>query len=179
VDAYIYNADIYCEQCGEEIRERILNERSLEQCPTCKQDLCHIEIDGEDVFGCVKCQKEISRGDAYIPFDINDESSFDSDEFPKGPYGDGGGESDSPQHCGSGEACINGIDLESDPSNGAVIRVGCFLENDLTTDGVNYLNEMILEHKRNGRGNEEVLKLWYDYYGQFYELEPLEEEEDE
>lgn len=31
--------------------------------------------------------------------DKEDESTYDSDEWPKGPYGDGGGEADCPQHC--------------------------------------------------------------------------------
>jgi hypothetical protein len=172
VDAYIYCADIYCEDCGEAIKKDLLE--GIGTCPKCQTPLGYIEIDDENVYGCAKCERA-----AISLLGFDDERSYDSSEFPKGPYSDGGGESDVPQHCGSGADCINGIDLESDPSNGAVIRVGCFLENDLTTDGVNYLNEMILEHKRNGRGNEEVLKLWYDYYGQFYELEPLEEEEDE
>lgn len=43
-----------------------------------------------------------------------DESSYDSDEWPKGPYPDGGGEADTPQHC---DHC------------------GVFLENSLTLDG--------------------------------------------
>lgn len=29
----------------------------------------------------------------------NDESTYDSDEYPKGPYADGGGEADAPQYC--------------------------------------------------------------------------------
>lgn len=33
------------------------------------------------------------------PADPNDESSYDSDDYPKGPYADGGGESDLLNHC--------------------------------------------------------------------------------
>lgn len=50
----------------------------------------------------------------------SNESSFDSDEWPKGPYRDGGGEADSPQHC---DGC------------------GVFLENPLTDDGRAYVAE--------------------------------------
>ncbi len=49
-----------------------------------------------------------------------DESSFDSDDWPKGPYDNGGGEADSPQHC---DGC------------------GLFLENPLTDDGRAYVAE--------------------------------------
>lgn len=48
-----------------------------------------------------------------------DESSYDSDQFPKGPYDNGGGEADTPQHC---DHC------------------GVFLENPLTGDGMLYVN---------------------------------------
>lgn len=33
----------------------------FELCPKCKADLCHITIGKEDVFGCPKCKKELSR----------------------------------------------------------------------------------------------------------------------
>jgi hypothetical protein len=72
---YIFQADIYCQGCGEALRA------------------------------------EIAKPEG---FDVDNESSFDSDVYPKGPYGQSGGEADSPQHCG---AC------------------GLFLENPLTPDG--------------------------------------------
>lgn len=55
---------------------------------------------------------------------LDDESTYDSDQFPKGPYPDGGGEADTPQHC---DGC------------------NTFLENPLTPDGVAY----VLEAARN------------------------------
>jgi hypothetical protein len=51
----------------------------------------------------------------------SNESSYDSDEWPKGPYANGGGEADSPQHC---DAC------------------GTFLENVLTADGDSYVRDL-------------------------------------
>lgn len=54
--------------------------------------------------------------------DRDDESTYDSDEWPKGPYGDGGGEADCPQHCG---------------------MCGLFLENPLTPDGYDWLAESV------------------------------------
>lgn len=50
------------------------------------------------------------------------ESDYDSDDLPKGPYADGGGEADTPQHC---DAC------------------GGFLENPLTAEGLAYVREAI------------------------------------
>lgn len=49
-----------------------------------------------------------------------DSSNPDSNDWPCGPYGDGGGEADTPQHCGS---------------------CGEFLENPLTDDGAAYVKE--------------------------------------
>ena len=63
----------------------------------------------------------------------------DSDNYPQGPYPDGGGEADTPRHC---DDC------------------GCFLENPLTNDGYDYvqvaLEQPILEH--------EALSKWMEYY---------------
>lgn len=56
------------------------------------------------------------------PADVDSESSFDSDDYPKGPFADG--EADSPQHC---DAC------------------NAFLENSLTSEGEAYLAEQISE----------------------------------
>lgn len=100
MDVYIYAADIYCEDCGRAIRERI-----------------------------------ISEGNA--PADYDDETSYDSDEFPKGPFSDGGGESDCPQHCAS---------------------CGVFLENPLTSDGYDYVREQHAAHE------SEITAMWCEFY---------------
>jgi hypothetical protein len=70
---------------------------------------------------CESCGEAVRKDitDAGLaPANPNDESSYDSDEFPKGPYPDGGGEADTPQHCDHCEV---------------------FLENPLTGDGYAYL----------------------------------------
>ena len=64
MDAYIYQAALLCEDCGEAKR---------------------VEL--------TKAGK--------APADPEDEYSYDSDDFPKGPYPDGGGESDYEEHCDS------------------------------------------------------------------------------
>lgn len=116
MNAYIYQADIFCEACGEAIREEIIQEK-------------------------------------LAPPDPSDEASYDSDEFPKGPFPDGGGEADSPQHCGAGEECLDAIEL----SDGH--KVGAWLENALTTDGIEYVKEAI-------QGGGEVAELWADFYSE-------------
>lgn len=103
MNAYIYQADIYCDDCG--------------------RALCRT-----------------------VPFpdgaDRNNESSWDSDDYPKGPYADSGGESDSPQHCGAGADCLNAIILRL---RGKRYKVGVPLENPLTPDGVQYVREALAE----------------------------------
>lgn len=107
MDAYIYQAALYCEGCGERIANML---RAAGKAPP----LPHIE------------------------------TTYDSDEFPKGPYGDGGGESDAPQHC---DECH------------------CFLENPLTSDGVSYVYDMVLEHLHDARGQAETIAEWIEFYG--------------
>lgn len=72
---------------------------------------------------CEPCGEAI-KADTPKPAhaDEGNEHTFDSDEWPKGPYGDGGGEADTPQHCA---ACNK------------------FLENPLTGHGYAYLREQL------------------------------------
>lgn len=77
-------------------------------------------------------------------FDNNNESSWDSDDFPKGPYSDGGGEADCPQHC---DGC------------------GVHLENPLTSDGESYVKDKV----KDGKGNAEVLDTWRENYSYLFE----------
>lgn len=71
--------------------------------------------------------------------DENDESSYDSDEWPKGPYPDGGGEADTPQHC---DHC------------------GVFLDNPLTPDGECYVEERFDNFVERDEGLFDVLREW-------------------
>ena len=114
MDAFVFQADIYCADCGEAIRKRLTDE-------------------------------------GKAPADPDDESSYDSDEFPKGPYEDGGGEADTPQHCGSGDGCINAIAGNDDT------EVGAFLENPLTKDGVEYVWQ-------NTRNHSVISEMWLEHY---------------
>src|ERR1035437_2794957 len=68
------------------------------------------------------------------------EDTGDSGDFPQGPYADGGGESDSPQHC---REC------------------SLFLENPLTGDGVEYVKASVT----NNGGQSPVVAQWCAFYG--------------
>ena len=85
-DAYVYAADLYCDDCG----------RALETALDRAQQ----------------------------------ENTGDSNDYPQGPYPDGGGESDGPQHCGSGAGCVNAMEF-------AGTRVGVWLGNPVTGTMVN------------------------------------------
>ncbi len=98
MDAYIYQADLYCAGCVTEIQE----------------SLAPNEIPG-------------------------DENTYTSDEYPKGPYPDGGGEADCPNYC---------------------LGCGCFLENPLTSDGYEYVKEAVESHIL----SSECVNEWFDYY---------------
>lgn len=50
---------------------------------------------------CGKGLRERLDNQGKRPPNVKDETTYDSDHYPKGPYGDGGGEADSPQHCAS------------------------------------------------------------------------------
>jgi len=100
---------------------------------------------------CVACGEarcEELTGAGLAPATPANESSFDSDDFPKGPYGDGGGEADCPQAC---DRCM------------------AFLENPLTADGVAYVVEAVVAYHSAGgimgRGKIEVISEWLDFYG--------------
>lgn len=91
---------------------------------------------------CSPCGEGIRRHldmEGKTPEFPDRESTYDSDSYPKGPYADGGGEADSPQHCG---------------------RCGVFLCNPLTPDGESY----VLDKLADGTGNPDVLAEWAEFY---------------
>ena len=64
---------------------------------------------------------------------------WDTDDYPAGPFPDGGGEADCPWHCGS---------------------CGVFLENPLTSDGYEYVRESVQE----AIDANPVVSQWAEYY---------------
>jgi hypothetical protein len=113
--AWAYNADIYCGDCGEELRQAL-------------------------------------DGQGKTPDNPSDEHTYDSDEYPK--YCDDDQESDSPQHCGSGELCLNAEVLPSGR------MIGCLIGTRLTSAGVEYVKEAIA-------AGGEVAELWAQQFSDY------------
>jgi hypothetical protein len=90
---------------------------------------------------CANCAAQIRKGrDVLMWPRVMQE---DSEYVPQGPYPNGGGEADTPQHC---DAC------------------GLFLENPLTADGTRYVIEKLVEHARDGSGSRKVFEQWAAFY---------------
>lgn len=84
---------------------------------------------------CASCAEEIKAKLTAPP----EGERFDSDDYPAGPFADGGGESDVPEHCA---AC------------------GGFLENPLTSEGYAYVREQMAEHD----SHSSVIAEWAAFY---------------
>lgn len=93
--------------------------------------------------GCGLEKRRLLDAAGLRPDDPDDETTYDSDDYPKGPYPDGGGEADCPQHCA---AC------------------GEHLENPLTTDGQAYVREAVAEGLKEG-GKGVAATTWRAFYG--------------
>lgn len=89
-------------------------------------------------FLCAECGEAL-RACLDKPADPNDESTYDSDDYPKGPYPDGGGEADSPQQCDNCQV---------------------FLENPLTDDGRDYVLSLVY-----GALGVTIVGQWAEFYG--------------
>ena len=100
MNAYVYKADIYCEECAQDI------------------------------------MRECSGIDHYC------ENKEDPENYPQGPYPSGGGEADTPQHCG---------------------ECGLFLENPLTPDGREYAQQAV-ENDLFRCNPSPTVALWRRYY---------------
>jgi hypothetical protein len=88
---------------------------------------------------CDECGKATRKALAdRAPVDQDDESSYDSDDYPKGPYANGGGEADTPQHC---DMC------------------NVFLENPLTDYGRRYVLNSYNDCP------SQTTALWVSFYG--------------
>ena len=95
------------------------------------------------------------------------EQDFDSDEYPKGPYADGGGEADAPAHCAAGAECARALELgrpgEDMRGAPASILVGAHLENPLTPEGEAYVLAAACE--AGDRHSRAVAEFWLRAYG--------------
>ena len=124
---------------------------------------------------CEDCGRDIQdniRKEGKAPEDEDDEESFDSDDFPKGPFSGGGGEADSIHHCDSNETCLNAIELPCKS------KIGAWLGNDLTSEGDEWLassiRESIFRDDAHGRQVNRLWRLKYsDPLSSLNEVEPV------
>jgi hypothetical protein len=100
-----------------------------------------------DVY-CSACATDIKR---RIKAEDGPRTTEDSDEWPQFVDQESNS-SDSPQHCGSGEHCLNPHVFPSG------FKAGAFLENDLTSYGRDYVKEMHAD------GPSEVTAFWVEFY---------------
>jgi hypothetical protein len=127
MDVYVYKAALWCGPC---MRQKLLDDALVEA------DFDHSDRDPANALTSAVW----IRG-------YKEESDYDSDELPKGPYAAGGREADTPQHC---DAC------------------GAFLENPLTAEGCRYVSEALIAHARDGDGAAKVLVEWAKLYNACY-----------
>lgn len=121
---YIYAADIYCDDCGEDIKRRLAEQFYNTPGSVTLPDGSEM-VDFESV-------EDLAE---YL--DSMDERDYDSDDYPKGGLDDE--ETDSPQHCGSHADCINAIELPDGT------RIGALISDNLTSYGVEYVKEAVSE----------------------------------
>jgi hypothetical protein len=121
MDAYVYHAALWCGPC---MIRRLVEEKKASP-------------------GALGMEPTEALQQILSSNGFTDESDYDSDDLPKGPYPNSGGEADSPQHC---DHC------------------GTFLRNPLTTEGYRLVNEALVNYARNGQGSKEILKQWSELY---------------
>ena len=98
---------------------------------------------------CADCGKAIRANTPALDVLSNQELQrldFDSKDLPMGPYSNGGGEADRPQHC---DHC------------------GRFLQNPLTDEGLNYVREAVQavqDWQEHSQGSASVIRLWQRFY---------------
>jgi len=124
MDAYLYKAALWCGPCIIKalVAERKAAPGAIDMLPA-------------------EALEQIVSANGYTS-----ESDYDSDDLPKGPYADGGGEADTPQHC---DGCSQ------------------FLENPLTGDGLIYVEDAIrdcLTPKRLTGATNDAVVDWADFY---------------
>lgn len=134
--AGIYAADIYCDDCIDDIKDRIAHELWADRdCAECPDGTAVSEFDNYQ--------------DLYDHLCYMDERAYDSNEYPK--YCDDDEESDCPEHCGSHDDCLNPTTCP----DGTVVS-HCF-GNALTYEGEAYVVEAVRE-------GGSVAELWREVY---------------
>lgn len=142
MNAYVYAADLWCEDCAVEIRERRIEEMVAGEHRYAHDAVLSVGHMWDNIPTRTKEALLAQWLDEY-------EIRYDSSEYPKGPYPDGGGEADSPQHCGG---------------------CGLFLENPLTEDGWRYVRNSAEDFLIYDEGRADVIYEWcVEYRGRAWE----------
>lgn len=92
--------------------------------------------------GCGLTTKEKLDREGATPSNPGDESTYDSDRYPKGPYASDSNDADTIHHCN---------------------HCGLFLENPLTNDGMNQLYEDVRVAINEGKASD-ALRNWIEFY---------------
>jgi|SRR3954462_10194362 len=88
---------------------------------------------------CEDCARTVRR-ESHTAIVAQADADDNSDLAPIGPYPNGGGEADSPQHC---DHC------------------GIHLQNPLTSEGYNFMQEAA----QNPTSHSDVIREWIRFYG--------------
>jgi len=125
MDAYVYRAGLWCGPC---VIKALVAERKA--------------APGAFDMSPADALQQIVSANGFTG-----ESDYDSDDLPKGPIAEGGGEADTPQHC---EACVR------------------FLANPLTGDvGLMWVEDAIrgcLTTRKPTAATTDTLNEWADFY---------------
>ena len=124
MDAYIYRAALWCGPCV--IKALVAARKAAPGA---------IDMSAADAL------QQIASANGFTS-----ESDYDSDDLPKGPITEGGGEADTPRHC---EACRR------------------FLANPLTGDGLIWVEDAIrdcLTTRKATAATTDTVNEWADFY---------------
>lgn len=135
ITAYMYQAALLCDDCT---RSHLINTHDI------------VLVTFPDYFSggghLIRTDDMLATVLRFEGADPENESSWDSDKFPKSTAGLSD-EADTPQHC---DHCQ------------------LFLENRLTGDGYEYVLQKLLDDD----GDADVLQLWRDFYGDDFMTSP-------
>jgi hypothetical protein len=119
---------------------------------------------------CGHALRENLTDAGLAPLDPDDEYSYDSDDFPKGPVADEAW--DYPNHCASARDCLEPITLvEYGLSTSAEMfgaeshLIGALLTESLTDEGIAYLAEMLAEEPRTPY-QEALHRFWREVFAE-------------
>jgi len=124
MDAYIYRAGLWCGPCV--IKALVVAGKAAPSA---------IDISSAEAL------RQVVSANGFAS-----ESDYDSDDLPKGPIAQGGGEADTPRHC---EGC------------------GQFLANPLTGDGLIWVEDAVRDYlttRKAATAITDTVSEWADFY---------------